>query len=221
MLSCKQIERILCGPLSQSRPWLSTDKIPTRKYRTRYATYAWLSNRMVKGHTGARAGKPLGRVWDKHLLAIARYRGGDGTVKIAQDLYGDKNKKGELGRMLRELGLIVSGREAHSPRNGTPAERVWRNIRRRLYGAGSPLASADCERVVGCPIDKLVSRIEAQFQEGMTWENYGLHGWHLDHRLPCASFDLTNEQQAAKCFHFSNLQPLWALDNMKKGCRVA
>ena len=51
----------------------------------------------------------------------------------------------------------------------------------------------------------------------MTKENYGL--WHVDHIIPCASFDLTDPKQQKICFHWSNLQPLKAIDNLKKGTR--
>ncbi|NBT08982.1 MAG: hypothetical protein EBS98_09300, partial [Chitinophagia bacterium] len=49
--------------------------------------------------------------------------------------------------------------------------------------------------------------------------NYGKFGWHLDHIQPCASFDLTDPSQQKKCFHYSNIQPLWAKDNWSKGSR--
>ena len=49
----------------------------------------------------------------------------------------------------------------------------------------------------------------------MTWENYG--EWHIDHRKPCASFDLTKEEEQKMCFHFTNLQPMWASMNISKG----
>jgi len=49
----------------------------------------------------------------------------------------------------------------------------------------------------------------------MTWDNYGK--WHVDHIIPISSFNLTLETEVEKCFHFTNLQPLWAKDNLKKG----
>jgi len=52
----------------------------------------------------------------------------------------------------------------------------------------------------------------------MTWSNYG-KGWHIDHIKPCASFDLSNPEQQKICFHYTNLQPLWAIDNIKKGAK--
>jgi len=72
--------------------------------------------------------------------------------------------------------------------------------------------------LIGCSIAQLRAHLEAQFTRGMTWENYG--DWHIDHIKPCASFDLSNEQQQRECFHFTNLQPLWAQENMRKGAKL-
>ena len=53
----------------------------------------------------------------------------------------------------------------------------------------------------------------------MKWDNHGLYGWHIDHIQPCNSFDLSNEEEQKKCFHYSNMQPLWAFDNLSKGAK--
>jgi hypothetical protein len=67
---------------------------------------------------------------------------------------------------------------------------------------------------VGCTIDALREHLEKQFTDGMSWENQGK--WHVDHIRPCASFNLDNEIERHMCFHYTNLQPLWAFDNMSK-----
>lgn len=76
------------------------------------------------------------------------------------------------------------------------------------------------QALLGCNREQLKDHLESQFQKGMTWENYGRNGWHMDHRIPCASFDLTDPIQQAKCFHYTNLQPLWAIDNIRKNDKV-
>jgi hypothetical protein len=74
--------------------------------------------------------------------------------------------------------------------------------------------------LIGCEISFLKQYLESKFQEGMTWKNHGVHGWHIDHIIPCASFDLSKEEEQRKCFHYTNLQPLWAKDNMSKGAKL-
>lgn len=72
-------------------------------------------------------------------------------------------------------------------------------------------------KLIGCSIPELVRYLESKFLPGMTWENRRL--WHIDHIRPCASFDLTDLEQQKICFHFRNLQPLWAKDNLAKSDR--
>lgn len=73
--------------------------------------------------------------------------------------------------------------------------------------------------VLGCSIDYLREYLESKFQPGMAWSNYGKNGWHIDHIKPLASFDLSDERQLEEACHYSNLQPLWATDNLRKGAR--
>lgn len=70
-------------------------------------------------------------------------------------------------------------------------------------------------RLVGCSPKELKSHLENQFKLEMSWDNYGTY-WEVDHRRPCASFDLLDETQQRECFHFSNLQPLTKTENRQK-----
>jgi len=77
---------------------------------------------------------------------------------------------------------------------------------------------------LGCSVGDLKKHLEDQFYhrktgEAMTWENYGVYGWHIDHIIPLAKFDLSDREQFLKVCHFTNLQPLWAEDNYKKGSK--
>ena len=72
-------------------------------------------------------------------------------------------------------------------------------------------------KLLGCTVEELLKHLESKFQSGMTKENYGK--WHVDHIRPCASFDLTDPKQQSICFHYTNLQPLWAKDNIRKGAK--
>ena len=54
----------------------------------------------------------------------------------------------------------------------------------------------------------------------MSWNNHGFYGWHIDHIYPCSKFDLTDLNQQKQCFHYTNLQPLWAEENKKKSNKI-
>lgn len=75
-------------------------------------------------------------------------------------------------------------------------------------------------KLLGCTIDFFREYIESKFKPGMSWDNHGLYGWHLDHIIPCKFFDLTKEEEQKKCFHYSNFQPLWAGENLSKGAKI-
>lgn len=74
--------------------------------------------------------------------------------------------------------------------------------------------------LTGCSIPELRKHLEMQFKPGMTWDNHSTHGWHIDHILPCKHFDLTDPEQQKVCFHYTNLQPMWAKDNLSKGDKI-
>lgn len=61
--------------------------------------------------------------------------------------------------------------------------------------------------------------LEKQFQPGMSWQNHG--EWHIDHKVPVTSFNLSKLQEQKKAFHYTNLQPLWAKDNLSKGAKLS
>jgi len=72
---------------------------------------------------------------------------------------------------------------------------------------------------LGCSILELKFYLEGKFKDGMSWDNYGTK-WHIDHVIPLTFFDLTNREQFLKACHYTNLQPLWAKENLIKGNRV-
>lgn len=96
--------------------------------------------------------------------------------------------------------------------------RLSTNIRSRvnkaLKGAYKPSSIVGN---LGCTPNELKIHLESRFIDGMNWENYGLKGWHIDHVEPLVKFDLTDPKEFKRACHYSNLQPLWAKDNLKKG----
>jgi len=90
------------------------------------------------------------------------------------------------------------------------------NLRTRLWGVLKlHKKSNSIKKLIGCSVKELKQYLENQFKIGMTWENYGK--WHVDHIIPCCSFDLSKEREQRKCFNYANLRPLWAEENRSKG----
>jgi hypothetical protein len=89
--------------------------------------------------------------------------------------------------------------------------RIWSSLKKQGLKKKDSTMS-----LVGCSKEELIKHLESQFKEGMNWENWSLNGWHIDHIRPCSSFDLSDPAQVKECFHYSNLQPLWAIENLKK-----
>ena len=88
---------------------------------------------------------------------------------------------------------------------------------RVLVALKGKIKSARTMELIGCTADELRRHLESKFTDGMTRENHGT--WHVDHIKPCFKFDLTIPAQQRECFHYTNLQPLWAFDNLQKGNR--
>jgi len=103
-------------------------------------------------------------------------------------------------------------------RTENPAFKLATNLRNRLAKALKKCKAQKSHgtfKLVSCTPKELKHYIEQQFQTGMTWDNYGQ--WHIDHIKPLTSFDLTKQEEQLAANHFTNLQPLWAADNIRKG----
>jgi len=130
--------------------------------------------------------------------------------------YREDNK--EYFRIYRKLNNKSILNYFHKRYNSDINFRLKNVLRSRLYQAlsGNRKNSKMIE-LLNCSIEKLKNHLQSQFVKGMTWDNYGK--WHIDHIKPCAKFDLSKAEEQQKCFHYTNLQPLWAIDNIKKGCK--
>lgn len=119
--------------------------------------------------------------------------------------YYSKNPQKSLIRWTNRFNTNVSFRVAHNLR---------RRVNRALRGSRR---SESTLSMLGCSVEEFKKYLEAQFQPGMSWQNYGK--WHIDHKKPCAKFNLTKLSDQKKCFHYANLQPLWAVENLSKGSK--
>jgi hypothetical protein len=99
--------------------------------------------------------------------------------------------------------------------------RLAENMRRRLNHAvaGLGVKSASAIELVGCTLVEFRAYIESQWKPGMSWDNWTVDGWHVDHIRPLASFDLADPAQQKAAFHYTNCQPLWAAENLSKNAK--
>lgn len=148
-------------------------------------------------------------------------------IKTKQRLYGEKRRpikrlydkeyylKNKSKRILYQKYYYKK-----AIRQNNVQFRLRRNLRTKLRQyIKSKNETIHALELVGCSIEYLKSYIEKQFQPGMVWENWSYYGWHIDHIIPLSKFNLTDSKQIKEAFHYTNLQPLWAKENMSKGGR--
>lgn len=207
-ISCRQIT----GSRKYRRKNEKKIKESSKKYYIRY------KNTVIKNwcEKNKEKHKEMQKNWyekNKEKLKESRKKYRDENKnKIKQYLkeYAKKNKKkiNERKRKREKTNNMV---------------RLRKVLRHRIYDSiknNYSIKAYKTQELLGCTVEEAKEHIEKQFKEGMSWENYGHKTWHIDHIIPCASFDLSDPEQQKKCFHYTNLQPLWAKDNMSKGAKI-
>lgn len=148
-------------------------------------------------------------------------------VKARSAAYREKNrqelntKQLEYYRANKEKVIAYQGKYISRKYKEDHLFAVRMICRRRLLFAmakGGYKKSSKTETILGCSFQKLVKYIESKFLPGMTWQNRGMFGWHLDHIIPLSSASCAEEIE--KLSHYTNLQPLWAEDNWSKGAKL-
>lgn len=93
---------------------------------------------------------------------------------------------------------------------------VWYGIKR-----GSKCGRSTFD-LLGYTVEELKSHLEKQFQPGMSWENYNRHGWHIDHKIPLSAhnYETPDDEDFKRAWALSNLQPLWAKENLSKSDKL-
>jgi hypothetical protein len=143
------------------------------------------------------------------------------NVRISErsKIYCQKNRE---RRSKNNKEWYTKNRESNSRKNkerrhSDPIFRFLDNMRKRLASAFfSKGKSKKTLELLGCNVEIAKHHIESLFQPGMTWHNYG--EWEIDHKIPlCIAIDI---QQLEKLCHYTNLQPLWKIDNRRKGGRI-
>jgi len=109
-------------------------------------------------------------------------------------------------------------------KNNNINAKIAANLRTRIGRALKCLNKSDKTlNILGCTVEQFRKHLESQFKDGMSWENYGrgwgnkgMKEWHIDHKIPIDIFNLSKDSEKRICFHWSNLQPLWAKENLIK-----
>lgn len=138
------------------------------------------------------------RYRQNHKIEIAAYKEQyRQNHKVERSMYERDRRANDIDFKLK---IIIRNKIGQSIKDG------------RSYGHSVDL--------LGCSIKEVREHLERQFKPGMTWGNWSVKGWHIDHIIPLASFDFTDHEQQKQAFHYTNLQPLWAEDNMAKKARI-
>lgn len=125
-------------------------------------------------------------------------------------------------KMRRQTNKEARNKREVELRSINPQNAIVHRLRSRIYWAlrrGEADRNGSTFELTGCTPEQLQQYLESKFLEGMSWNNRS--DWHIDHIIPCISFDLTDPEQQKKCFHYTNLQPLWAKDNLSKHAKLA
>lgn len=146
--------------------------------------------RNTESHRQRRASNP-----EKHTTYHRNYRRGNKSYRKYRREYTARRRKSEIHFKIAE----------------TLRSRLSCSIR------SIPKTNKTLE-LLGCSIASFKLYLESKFEPGMSWGNYGK--WHIDHIMPISIFDLTKVKHRMACFHFSNMQPLWARENISKGNKI-
>jgi phage-related minor tail protein len=151
----------------------------------------------------------------------------DNKEKIAKRMkrYRQANK-GELAKYNKQYRQdnkekIAKRRNKHAKKRkaNDPVFKMICNLRTGLWAAMSGTRKPKkTMELLGCSKEHLEHHLSAQFTDGMTLENYG--EWQIDHIQPVDSFDHNEPEQVAICWHYTNLQPMWAKDNKRKSNKI-
>lgn len=177
-------------------------KSKNKKFGIECMCKACSSSNKKKNYNKAKKSEQHKKYYDKNKERISlRDKEKVGEIRNVKRLYR-KNNKEKVNKYKREY------RKNKASTNYKIAELIRNRIRSLLSGKMKNPKRRTFE-LLGCNYTELKIHLESQFTNGMTWENRGKDGWHIEHIIPCASFDLTDETQQNICFNYKNLRPLW------------
>lgn len=131
--------------------------------------------------------------------------------------YKISHKKSDKKR--RENKKVYEYQKKRKKENPVLRVRETLHVRLREHLKSKTLRKSESKaKILGADKPTIMKHLERQFKKGMTWENYGKNGWHIDHIIPLSS--AKTEEDVIRLFHYTNLQPMWAEDNIRKGNKI-
>lgn len=190
-----------------------SDKRSYQKHRTRRASSAKLYREKNKATLKVKKAEYAKRNCDKLREYYTKYR----------EENREKARERQERYRARHQERVVERQRVWSAnkRSADPVYRAIVSARTRLgiaIRAGGYKKTNTSQRFLGCSWEAFVKHIEDHFMDGMSWENYGFHGWHIDHIVPVSSAKTLEE--LVPLLHYTNLQPLWAKDNFAKSDKI-
>ena len=135
------------------------------------------------------------------------------AVKAKKKAYMKAYRESEAGKAYTEAGKAYHKAYKKNRYHNDPVYKLHHVLSSGFYHwIKGNRKTCRTEQYVGCTYKELLDHLESQFGEGMTWENQG--EWHIDHFKAQSRFDPTIEEEAFKCWHYTNLQPMWAEINI-------
>jgi len=189
-----------------NRRWMQNPEAPAKMAEAKRRWWQNPENRAKDAERQRRWRQtPAGRAW---------------KAEAARRWYAKPENRAKFAERRRRPESRAKSAEYMRRRLQTNHQARLRNLLRvRLHSALKGIRkSARTLELLGCSIEHLVKHLESKFQPGMSWENQG--EWHVDHIRPLASFDLSDPHQQREACHWTNLQPLWASDNIRKGDKL-
>lgn len=197
---CKDCAKAACSKWARDNP-----------YKISIIGIKWRKNNLEKVRAAAaewRKNNP-----DKARETSAQYRK-DNPEKI-------KTATIKWRKSNSEKYKIKKGDYEKKRRAGDVDYRIMSRARSAISSAlRSNTKAGHMEELLACSIEDLRHHLENQFTNGMTWENYGRHGWHIDHIIPISYFNFSDPEQQKRAWHYTNLRPMWAKDNIRKGNKI-
>lgn len=141
-------------------------------------------------------------------------------AQLYAEKYYQKNRDKLLGNMKASRDRInYTRKQRHLNNKSCKIAHIFRSRLAKFVRKADRLSSME---LLGCNFEELCRWLERHFEKDMNWDNYGRgeNKWCIDHHFPCASFDLTDPEQQAKCFHYTNLYPMWYIENCRKSAKI-